>query len=161
MSCHCGVGQSFELCCEPFILKKEKPETAEALMRSRYSAFVVGAVDYIYETHHPSKREEVSKDEIMAWSQDSSWHGLEIVEKSEGETKNSSGIVEFIAKYSTNEQRYNHHERASFEKVEGDWFFVDGQIIKNSVKNPNKHVGRNDPCICGSGKKYKKCCLNN
>ena len=134
MSCHCGEGQSFEVCCEPYILKKDKPKTAEALMRSRYSAFVVGAVDYIYETHLPNKRQEVSKDEIMAWSQDSSWHGLEIVEKSDGEAKNSSGIVEFIAKYSTNDQRYNHHERASFEKIEDEWFFVDGKIIKNSMK---------------------------
>ena len=159
MNCHCGSGLSFEKCCEPYILKKSVPETSEQLMRSRYSAFVVGAVDYIYDTHHPSRRSEVSKDEIMSWSQESEWHGLEVVESLEGQNKDSYGVVEFIAKYSTNGQKYSHHERASFEKVDDDWFFMDGKIIKNSVRNPNKHVGRNDPCVCGSGKKYKKCCL--
>jgi SEC-C motif domain protein len=159
MNCHCGAVLSFEKCCEPYILKESSPETAEQLMRSRYSAFAVGAVDYIYETHHPSKRSEVSKDEIMSWSQESTWNGLEVIESSAGQKKDEKGVVEFVARYSTNNQKYSHHEQASFQKIDGNWFFVDGKIIKNIMKNPNKHVGRNDPCICGSGKKYKKCCL--
>ena len=57
MNCHCGSGVSFDKCCEPYILKKSAPERlSEQLMRSRYSAFVVGAVDYIYDTHHPCRR---------------------------------------------------------------------------------------------------------
>ena len=129
-------------------------------MRSRYSAFVVGAVDYIYDTHLPSKRKEVSKEEIKNWSQDSEWLGLEVLSESLGSENDEEGEVEFVANYANGENKYSHHEKATFKKVEGKWFFTDGKIIKNSVKNPHKDLGRNDPCFCGSGRKYKKCCIN-
>ena len=159
MSCHCGSGESFENCCELYILRKRDPKTAADLMRSRYSAFVVGAIDYIYETHLPQNRKEVSKDEIRSWSQESEWLGLNVISELSGSESDQCGEVEFVANYANGENKYSHHERASFEKRDGRWFFVDGKIIKNSVKNPHKDLGRNDPCFCGSGKKYKKCCL--
>ncbi|MAW07941.1 MAG: hypothetical protein CME61_06630 [Halobacteriovoraceae bacterium] len=160
MGCHCGENESFEDCCNKFIEGIAKPETAEQLMRSRYSAFVVGATDYVFNTHHADSRGDVSKEEIENWSKSSKWNGLEIVRTSDGGNTDESGEVEFIARYSTDGNEYAHHERASFKKVDEHWYFVDGQILKEVIKNPHKNVGRNDPCICGSGKKYKKCCLN-
>ena len=159
MNCHCGSGKDFKDCCGVFLDYEQKPSSAEQLMRSRYSAFVVGAIDYIYDTHAPETQNEVSKDEIMTWSQSSDWMGLEIVDTQAGQASDNDGIVEFIAKYKTDGELYSHHERATFKKIKGDWFFFDGRIVRNNYVNEMKNVGRNDPCPCGSGKKYKKCCL--
>ena len=76
LNCHCGSGKGFKDCCGVFLDYEQKPSSAEQLMRSRYSAFVVGAIDYIYDTHAPETQSEVSKDEIMSWSQTSEWMGM-------------------------------------------------------------------------------------
>lgn len=159
--CPCGHEKSFNECCEPLHLGSKQANTAEELMRSRYSAFVKGAVDYIIETNHADTRHELNREEVEHWSKASKWQGLEIVKTEAGLDQDEKGMVEFRAKYTVEGQPVVHHEKGDFQKVAGRWYFVDGEIIRESFKREEPKIGRNDPCLCGSGKKYKKCCYLN
>ncbi len=67
-------------------------------------------------------------------------------------------MVEFIASYAQDGLAENHHEVSTFRKVNGSWLYESGRIITETVTRSAPKVGRNDPCPCGSGKKYKQCC---
>ncbi|MBD3244209.1 MAG: hypothetical protein GF331_26695, partial [Chitinivibrionales bacterium] len=71
----------------------------------------------------------------------------------------SEGTVEFIASYDDSEGFKRHHEIGHFHKLHAAWYYEDGEMVKpKPVVRETPKVGRNDPCPCGSGKKYKKCC---
>ena len=159
MTCNCGSKLNFESCCEPFISGATAPETAEALMRSRYTAYARQEIDYIVQTLIASERPALDTAEIAKWSKESDWQGLEIVSTNEGGLSDENGQVEFIARYALAGKLHEHHEVASFEKSGGKWYFSDGKMIgAEPIRREEPKVGRNDPCPCGSGKKYKKCC---
>jgi len=158
MSCQCFSELKPEECCQPYLKGEMSPPTAASLMRSRYTAFATGNIDYIVETHHPDKRHEVDQEEIKVWSENSEWEGLEIIETHKGTEKDSEGVVEFVAKYRIKGRLQTHHEVAEFQKVDGKWYFYDGQLQRTTYVREAPKVGRNDPCTCGSGKKFKKCC---
>ncbi len=158
-SCHCGSGQPFSTCCAPYIEGIESAPTAEALMRSRYSAYVEGAVDYLGETLHPQHRADWDRDATARWAADARWQGLEIVSTEAGQPDDLEGFVEFVAHYDEGVARKRHHERSRFQFHEGRWYYVDGDVPKpQTQRHEGPRVGRNDPCPCGSGKKFKKCC---
>lgn len=158
-TCPCGSSLTYEECCEPLITGKEHAKTAEALMRSRYTAFVKTEIDYIQDTIPPSKQQGFNRAEAAAWSKNSEWQGFELVQTEAGGPEDDKGTVEFIARFLEKGKPVQHHEVAEFEKIDGKWFFVDGhsprplQFVRQGPK-----IGRNDPCSCGSGKKFKKCC---
>lgn len=158
-TCPCGSNQSYDDCCGSLINGQSQAATAEALMRSRYTAFVKTKIDYISATLAPSKRQDFNRQEATAWSKNSQWQGLEIIKTENGGVDDDTGTVEFIARFTEKEKPVAHHELAEFEKIDGRWYFVDGQKPKSipTVRQTAK-IGRNDPCSCGSGKKYKKCC---
>ncbi len=159
MTCHCGKGSTFESCCGPFLSKEKKPTTAEELMRSRYSAFVEGDIDYIMDTHDPDTRGQIDRDGTGEWAKESEWLGLEILETDQGGADDTFGRVDFCATYKLKGAQVEHRESATFRKQDGTWLFVDGeQLAGPPVKREGPKVGRNDPCSCGSGKKFKKCC---
>ncbi len=155
--CPCGTGSEYAACCEPYLEGKAKPATAEKLMRSRYTAFTKADVDYIEHSTDQSQRKNFDRSGTLEWAKGSKWKGLEIVSTKDGGENDTTGEVEFIANYSYNDVDQAHHERAEFKKRGSEWFFVDGKLVQEPVRNENK-IGRNDPCTCGSGKKYKKCC---
>lgn len=156
--CPCLSGKMFKNCCNPYFEKTATPPTAEALMRSRYTAFVVEEVDYIYETHDPATRGDVDIEEIRAWAEQSDWEGLSVVSKEAGGENDDSGKVEFVAHYTLHGKDHHHHESSIFTRKEGKWYFTEGTIVNNTVRRDGPKIGRNDPCVCGSGKKFKKCC---
>ena len=154
--CPCGTGVNFANCCQPHLLGLEKPDTAEKLLRSRYTAFVAKQVDYILQTHHPETVKDIDKNSIKEWSENSTWQGLEIVDVDNNLTAQGETTIEFIARYAQSGVTQVHRETSLFKKSDDAWYFYD--VKKNApIKNENK-IGRNDPCKCGSGKKYKKCC---
>jgi SEC-C motif-containing protein len=158
MTCPCGLGESLETCCGPYLKHEKKPPTAEALMRARYTAYATGDVDFIVESHDPDRKTEVDRKNTEAWSKQSEWLGLEITSTEKGQPDDETGIVEFVARYKVKSTKIEHRERALFRKHNERWVFVDGLEIKGPpVKRTEPRVGRNDPCPCGSGKKYKKC----
>jgi SEC-C motif domain protein len=126
-------------------------------MRSRYTAYTRQAVDYIVETHDPATREEVDRDETEKWSREAEWQGLEVVSTERGGEGDDDGVVEFKARFIQRGHGLVHHERSRFRKVDGRWYFVDGENVKPKPVRVAQTAGRNDPCPCGSGKKYKKC----
>ena len=157
--CPCGSEKSFAECCLPRHTGERPAETAEALLRSRYAAFATGNVDYIVESVHPEVREDLNRENLETWSKDSTWEGLEIVESHLGGVDDDEGLVEFVASYVDAEgDRIEHHERSIFKKEDGSWFFLDGQpVSQEPFRREGPKVGRNSPCPCGSGKKFKKC----
>ena len=128
-------------------------------MRSRYTAYATGDIEYVKKTTHRTGLAEFDEDAARAWSRNSDWLGLSILEVENGGETDKEGTVEFVASYLQNGKEEHHHERAMFKREGEKWFFADGEIVGRApyVRETPK-VGRNEPCPCGSGKKYKKCC---
>jgi len=158
-NCHCGSSLPFTECCEPFIKGARPAQTAEQLMRSRYSAYVTVDTDYIFETTHPNHRQGYDHKGTREWAESAQWENLEIVATIDGGEGDATGEVEFKATYRDKGGRKVHHELASFRKDGERWYFTDGNLVapQPHVRSEPK-VGRNDPCPCGSGAKFKKCC---
>lgn len=93
-------------------------------MRSRYTAFVRGAIDYLIETHDPATRRSVDRAAITAWSRETTWRGLEIV-ATEGDN-----VVEFIARGVTRGRPFAQRERSRFRRVDGAWRYVDALALE-------------------------------
>ncbi len=144
--CPCGSGLAYTACCEPFIKGTKDAPTAETLMRARYTSYV-----------ERDERDEVSIEETRKWSQESTWLGLKIVSTKKGGAADDTGIVDFIASYSSKGLKEEYHEVAEFKKNNGQWFYDKGTVVPTRIVRDTPKVGRNDPCPCGSGKKYKVC----
>lgn len=126
-------------------------------MRARYSAHVKVEVDFIYESTHPKHREGYDHKGTKTWAENSDWYGLEVINTVQGGADDTQGEVEFIANFRDKEGRRSHHERGQFKRYKKRWHFTDGEMVKPKPVSVTK-VGRNDPCPCGSGSKFKKCC---
>lgn len=157
--CPCGTGQTYSKCCGAFHAGA-KPDTAEKLMRSRYAAYVVGKIPYIAETNDPETGGDFDAESAEAWSKQSQWLGLEIIATREGSFGDATGEVEFKARYKVDGKEEIHHEVSlfRFDSKKEKWYYRDGKTIREPATRTEPKVGRNDPCSCGSGKKYKKCC---
>jgi len=157
-SCVCGNSSPTEQCCGRFIHGGGHANTAEELMRSRYAAYVLGAIDYIVQTNNPHRDEPFDAEAAAEWSGTAQWEGLKIIDTEAGGLNDELGFVEFVASYGQQGRSYALKERSRFQKFDGRWFYMDGDTETfEGAKRSNK-VGRNDPCPCGSKKKYKKCC---
>ncbi len=157
--CPCGSGDEYGKCCRPYIKDGLPAPTAEKLMRARYSAYAEGEIDFIMATHVVDpKDEEGSRKASEDWAKKSEWLGLEILQTEKGQEGDDTGTVEFKAHYMIKRARYTHHEISRFERRDGTWIFTEGKQINRPVVREAPKIGRNDPCPCGSGKKYKKCC---
>lgn len=154
-TCPCGSGRAYDECCGPIHAGTVQPATAEALMRARYSAFVVKNIDFLEGTLLPETRADFNREETEQWAGNSEWQGLVIRGTEAGGADDDTGSVEFVASFSYDGKDYRHHETSRFQKLDGRWYYVDG-ILGQRPRTVDK-VGRNDPCPCGSGKKYKKC----
>lgn len=171
MKCHCGSALNFDVCCEPLLNGKVYAESAEKLMRSRYSAYVLADIDYLKNTLAPESRSDFDPATTKQWAQQAKWKGLKILSTDQGLAGDKKGTVEFIATYEQDGEGLDHHEVSKFRKSDnGHWLFVDGDAHthkegedhhhpkKQTVVRDQPKIGRNDPCTCGSGKKFKKCC---
>ncbi|GHT85180.1 UPF0225 protein [Spirochaetia bacterium] len=158
--CPCGSGRPYAECCEPYITGAQNPPTAESLMRSRYTAYVEHAVDYILETciQNRDEKQNIDIKKTRAWSEGSRWLGLKIISVTKGGPADTEGTVEFEASYERNGLRDIHHEQAQFKKLDERWLYDAGDIVPKTIVRSAPKVGRNEPCPCGSGKKYKHCC---
>jgi SEC-C motif domain protein len=157
-TCPCGSNLDYADCCEPLIKGEKDAPTAEALMRSRYSAHVKAEVDYIKESTHSSERQKTNPHATAAWCKKSEWQSLEILSTRDGGPEDQTGVVEFVACYRHKGNAVRYHEVAEFAREDGRWYFVNGETPKQEPVVQGPKIGRNDPCPCGSGKKFKKCC---
>ncbi len=135
---------------------RKQADTAEALMRSRYSAYVAGDTAYVLRTWHASTRPSALDTDVIP-----AWCGLEIVRTEKGQEEDDQGLVEFKARALSEQTMVELHEVSRFVKEDGQWLYVAGDIREEGTEKKagaTKKVGRNSPCPCGSGKKFKKCC---
>lgn len=147
--CPCGSGDLFSNCCAPIIQNQGKAETAEQLMRSRYTAFTLADNKYLMESWAPETRpgEMNTEDDAIQWI------GLEIESCEQGSAVDEDGSVTFTAGFLSSGHLCFLHEKSRFVKRDGLWYYLDGKTESRTQK-----VGRNEMCPCGSGKKFKKCC---
>lgn len=150
----------YSACCAPYLEAGEKAPTAEALMRARYSAYALGKVDFLFESLAPEARSDFDRKSVQHWSSQSQWFGLEILSTEGGRQGEDEGFVEFVAHFAMEGKPQAHRERSKFrfDAAEGRWFFLEEANRKAEPIVKGAQPGRNDPCPCGSGKKYKKCC---
>lgn len=115
--CPCGGG-AYGQCCGPLHAGRAQAVTAEALMRSRYSAYALGLDDHVFRTWHPRMRPtEVDAGGVR-------WRGLEIVDVVDGQPGQDTGVVEFVARFDGGAM----HERSRFERRANRWFYLDGEV---------------------------------
>ena len=147
--CPCGSGQSYKACCSRLISGQVTAASAEQLMRSRYTAYATRDYAYLMASWHPSTRPQVLDDA----DNEPQWCQLVILSTEAGQTPDQQGYVEFEAHYHFAGKPGMMRERSRFVQEDGRWFYVQGEVMAEASK-----PGRNAPCPCGSGNKYKRCC---
>lgn len=152
MLCPCGSKLELKNCCDLYIHGQQLPPTAEALMRSRYTAYTQANMDYIKKTMSGKPLLGFDVQAASEWAKSVTWVGLE-VKNSFSENENLA-YVEFVATLFEHQTLEKIHEISEFRKEHGIWVYVDG---KNPSKNTTRKPSRNGPCPCGSKKKYKNC----
>lgn len=148
-NCPCGSGNPLSQCCGRYHAGTHAP-SAELLMRSRYSAYVLGLVDYLIATTLPAQQQALDREAMAAWSAQSTWLGLEVEGGEVFGGKPEHAQVTFIARWHDTQGEHRHRECSAFVQVAERWYFLDPTV---SLK-----AGRNDPCPCQGGQKFKKCC---
>lgn len=148
MNCPCQSGKDYDECCGRFISHHHDAENAELLMRSRYSAYVLNHRDYIRETWHP---------DFMPMSlpldHDLHWLRLDVLDFNE---QGDQATVEFEARLLNKGSVNSLHEESHFIQQDGRWLYTEGKMLPPTFK-PWKPK-RKEPCPCGSGLKFKRCC---
>ncbi len=148
-ACPCGSGNVLSACCGHYHDGTPAP-SAETLMRSRYSAYVLGRIDYLEATTLPAQQAELDLAAIQAWSAQSTWLGLEVESAEVHGGKPEHAFVTFTARWHDDGGEHAHRERSGFVQSGGRWYFIDSTVPLKAT--------RNDPCPCGSSLKFKKCC---
>jgi len=149
--CPCGSGKLILACCGPILAGKPAP-TAEALMRSRYTAYATGKLDYIEATAAGPAAKAFDLREAERSELGTEWLELTITGREAGLESDETGKVGFTFRVRQNGKEASASELSLFRKIDGRWFYWDREDKAKAVR-----VGRNDPCPCGSGKKYKAC----
>ena len=122
-------------------------------MLSRYTAFVIGDLDHIENSHACDKREGLDRPDVKNMFGAVEWDGLEIFRTSVGLKGDEAGTVYFSASFRRNGKILVHRENSNFRRVKGRWIYVDGTPTATAASAGK--IGCNQPCPCGSGKKYK------
>jgi SEC-C motif domain protein len=148
-ACACGSGRDFLECCAPALDGSRPPQTPEALMRSRYTAFTQGDAAYL-EATHDAPREPGGRMALAAWARIVTWLGLEVQDAPPAQGE--EGEVAFVARYLEDGALVVLSERSRFHRKDGRWLYRDGKASTVRTK-----VSRNGPCPCGSGVKFKAC----
>ncbi|WKN23860.1 YchJ family protein [Azotobacter vinelandii] len=148
-NCPCGSGDRLDECCGRHLAGIPAP-SAERLMRSRYSAYVLGDVDYLLQTTLATQRAGLDRAAMQAWSLQSTWLGLTVEKTEQSASRPAHAFVTFSARWRDASGEHIHRERSAFVRHGDHWYFIDPTVPL--------HAGRNDPCPCGSGSKFKKCC---
>ncbi|WP_089139718.1 YchJ family metal-binding protein [Vibrio rumoiensis] len=161
MLCPCCSQQPYDQCCQPIHADTANAQLPVQLMRARYCAHVLNNVGFVINSYHSSCQAE-QEAEAIAESVASQWEQLEVIDSPP--PSNNEGFVEFKAYFKEDGKQYCLHERSRFIKENDQWRYIDG-VMPEEIVDPrlyqtieNTKIGRNDPCLCGSGKKFKKCC---
>ena len=126
--CPCGLPRALPSCCGRFVAGAAAPETAEALMRSRYTAYTLAAVDYLIATTAAPGRLALDRDELQAYCRELRGVSLKIVETIAGGPADATGVVAFAATLRVQGRKFVQSERSRFAREHGRWVYVDGEL---------------------------------
>ena len=150
--CSCCSGQQYAECCQRFLEGKLLPQTPEALMRSRYTAYTMANMDYIQKTMRGRASIGFNQAEAKQWAKRMIWIKLEVLDTAL--EKQNHGTVEFKATFVDGYALQVLHEKSEFIQEAGQWYYVDGTQFPSNNK---KTIPRNSPCPCNSQRKFKNC----
>lgn len=158
--CPCGSGLPLAICCGPYIEGLAAAATAEALMRSRYTAFATRRFSYLQQTVSLNLREQFDPEMLDHETQKTTWTNLDIQKVREGICTDTAGEVTYTATFMRGGKTGVIRERSVFAKHHGEWKYTGGTQLTDpgATRQQGPKPKRNAPCPCGSGKKYKKCC---
>jgi len=152
--CLCGSNLNYEHCCGALHTGEKSALSAEALMRSRFTAYAMRNAEYLLNTWEASTRPAA----IDFSKETGEWQRLEIIMTKKGLAKDSKGVVEFKAYFTQDGQEQVMNEISRFVKAQNRWFYLDGKVKSVASADMTVNQGLNAPCSCGSGKKFKRCC---
>lgn len=147
--CCCGSGNVFSSCCGAIIEDHLEAKTPEALMRSRYSAYVLHNEKHLLRTWDISTRPD-----SVEFDDDTTWLNLQVHCAGIDRENPDKGTVNFTASFLTGGELFTMNERSNFRRRDEHWYYIDGE--NETVRTV---VSKKAPCPCGSGKKFKRCCL--
>ncbi len=136
-------------------MQQQPAPTAEALMRSRFTAHVLQDARHLHRTYLESSRRPY--DETKDAVDDVEWTRLVILAHEPG-PRPETAFVDFTAYYNVEGSEQALHEKSEFHRLDGQWLYVRSVRVGPAPVRAQPKVGRNDPCPCGSGRKYKQCC---
>ena len=155
-ACPCGSGNPFGTCCGPVLAGERRAATAEELMRARFTAHATRDFAFLHRTHRPTARRPY----VPAPGEPATvWTRLVVHGHGPGASPELA-YVDFSAYGMEGGVEHVLHEKAEFIREDGAWLYT--RALREGpepIRNAGKRPGRNDPCPCGSGKKYKHCCL--
>ena len=152
--CLCGSKQPYQQCCQGYHDGTNVAQRAEDLLRSRFSAFVLGRLDYIRSTTISSKQTENLTRSLQDVKQDTKWLSLKVLERFPERDKKSSNQlpqIRYVVFFEKDGQPYQMHELSHFVYEKDQLRYSHGEFKKDI------QLGRNEPCWCGSEKKLKRC----
>lgn len=169
MNCFCGQSVSYHQCCQPLHAGQRAAQTAEQLMRSRFSAYVLQLVGYIANTYFPQQQSAQALAEIREFAESARFISLQVMScgdrpavsaaqfpplpKNSTTTSAECSYVHFKVQFFIADKLHLLEEHSRFLRIDGLWFYIDGVLIPHPVVK----TSRNEPCPCGSGKKFKVC----
>ncbi len=125
--CPCTPTTTFEKCCAPYIEGKKLPDTAERLMRSRFSAYALAKADYLIATTASEKRGELDRNDLESYCRTVRCVSLKVKSTEKGGPGDDTGVVVFHASLQVNGKRHLHIERSQFIREDGRWMYLDGE----------------------------------
>lgn len=153
-NCLCGSRLPYDACCALLHTGANRADTAEALMRSRFTAYAMHNAAYLLQSWDTGTR----PDQIDFSKENSEWTRLDIISCKKGQAKDTKGIVEFKAYFTQDGKEQVLNEVSRFVKKQGQWLYLDGKVKSIGACSGPVNQGLNAPCTCGSGKKFKRCC---
>ncbi len=152
--CPCCSNAEYERCCGP-IISGVPAQTPEALVRSRYTAFFMRNLDYVSRTHAREIRDDFNRAEAERLAEDCQFRGLRIHSARE---MDDTAEVEFVVQFYQEKKIVTRGSASRFRRENGEWFYISSKPAQHIINTNNPKIGRNESCLCGSGKKFKKCC---
>lgn len=155
MLCPCGSHQTILQCCRPYIDGACLPQTPEALMRSRYTAYSEANIDYIIKTMRDQALLGFDQDSAYRWAKRTNWIHLNVLATHQVDPEH--GTVEFEAIFMEGKTLHSIHEKSEFIRIANVWYYTAGHQLPALHPMVNTLIGRNTLCPCGSKKKFKHC----
>ena len=153
ISCPCDPQKLYIDCCEPYLSGKVTPDTPEALMRSRYTAYTMANIAYIKQTMRGTAAVNFQEKEAERWAKKAIWIKLDVIKVIQ--EMDGIGFVEFEAFFVEGARLKSIHENSRFRREQGKWFYVDG--THSPVSPVNQIISLNTNCPCGNQRKFKNC----